>query len=138
AERMGRDDRRGRRPDGDRRVVAVSVSRPRHHADGSRLQPCRRRPARPARPAHARRAVSLVEIIDLTVDFATDEGVVSAVDAASLEIRASEILGLVGESGSGKSVTSLAILRLIRPPGRIVRGTIRFNGVDLLALPEEE
>ena len=82
--------------------------------------------------------MSLIEIAELTVDFATDEGLVGAVDAASLEIRAGEILGLVGESGSGKSVTSLAILRLIRPPGRIVRGTIRFDGVDLLTLSEEE
>src|SRR4029079_5095729 len=56
----------------------------------------------------------------------------------SLEVRAGEILGLVGESGSGKSVTSLAILRLIRPPGRIVRGAIRFDGMDLLTLSEEE
>jgi oligopeptide/dipeptide ABC transporter ATP-binding protein len=82
--------------------------------------------------------VSLLEIADLTVDFATDEGVVAAVDAASLAMHAGEILGLVGESGSGKSVTSLAILRLIRPPGRIVRGAIRFDGADLLTLPEEE
>jgi oligopeptide/dipeptide ABC transporter ATP-binding protein len=59
------------------------------------------------------------------------------VDRVSFVARAGEILGMVGESGSGKSVTALAILRLIRPPGRIVGGEVRFDGVDLLALPEE-
>jgi oligopeptide/dipeptide ABC transporter ATP-binding protein len=80
----------------------------------------------------------LLEIENLTVHFETDDGSVEAVDGISFDIRPGEILGLVGESGSGKSVTSYAILRLIRRPGRIVRGAIRFDGTDLLALPEEE
>ncbi|HXG02340.1 MAG TPA: ATP-binding cassette domain-containing protein, partial [Candidatus Binatia bacterium] len=79
----------------------------------------------------------LLEVDDLTVHFATDAGVVQAVDGASFAIEAGEVLGLVGESGSGKSVTALALLRLVPPPGRIVRGTIRFEGRDLLALPED-
>jgi oligopeptide/dipeptide ABC transporter ATP-binding protein len=58
------------------------------------------------------------------------------VDRVSFSVRAGEILGVVGESGSGKSVTALALLRLIRPPGRIVGGEARFDGVDLLALSE--
>ncbi|MBI4561572.1 MAG: ABC transporter ATP-binding protein [Candidatus Rokubacteria bacterium] len=79
----------------------------------------------------------LLKIQDLTVQFDTDEGRVEAVDGISLAVRRGEILGLVGESGSGKSVTALAILRLIRPPGRIVGGSIRFEEQDLLQLPEE-
>jgi peptide/nickel transport system ATP-binding protein len=80
---------------------------------------------------------TLLDVRDLAVHFATDAGVVEAVDGVSLTVRRGEILGVVGESGSGKSVTALAILRLIRPPGRIVRGAIHFDGEDLLALPEE-
>ncbi|OGL08586.1 MAG: hypothetical protein A3I14_05325 [Candidatus Rokubacteria bacterium RIFCSPLOWO2_02_FULL_73_56] len=80
----------------------------------------------------------LLEIRGLDVEFATDEGVVSAVDGIDLGVGRGEVLGLVGESGSGKSVTALAVFRLIRPPGRIVRGTIRFEGRDLLLLPEDE
>jgi oligopeptide/dipeptide ABC transporter ATP-binding protein len=80
----------------------------------------------------------LLAIEDLTVHFDTDEGVVEAVDGARLAVRAGEIVGLVGESGSGKSVTAMAVLRLLRPPARIVGGRIAFDGQDLLALPEEE
>jgi oligopeptide/dipeptide ABC transporter ATP-binding protein len=80
----------------------------------------------------------LLEIRGLTVQFDTDEGLVSAVDAIDLAVRHGEILGLVGESGSGKSVTALAVFRLIRPPGRIAGGSIRFEGREMLTLPEEE
>jgi oligopeptide/dipeptide ABC transporter ATP-binding protein len=80
----------------------------------------------------------LLEVRDLTVHFATERGLVEAVDGVSFTVRAGEILGVVGESGSGKSVTALALLRLIRPPGRIVRGDVRFEGTDLLALSEEQ
>src|SRR5439155_14033103 len=54
----------------------------------------------------------------------------------SFEIRAGETLGLVGESGSGKSVTALSLMRLVQPPGRIARGSVRFKGRDLLTLSE--
>jgi peptide/nickel transport system ATP-binding protein len=58
------------------------------------------------------------------------------VDGVSLHIDAGETLGVVGESGSGKSVTALCVMRLIpQPPGRIVEGEVRYNGVDLLELP---
>jgi oligopeptide/dipeptide ABC transporter ATP-binding protein len=80
----------------------------------------------------------LLEIRDLTVQFRTPDGVVHAVDRASLSVGRGEIVGLVGESGSGKSVTALAVLRLIRPPGRIVDGSIRFDGRDLLTISEDE
>ncbi|MET4803938.1 ABC transporter ATP-binding protein [Bradyrhizobium sp. LB11.1] len=80
----------------------------------------------------------LLEISDLTVHFQINQGAVEAVDHINLKIRRGEVLGLVGESGSGKSVTSFAILRLIRPPGRVVSGSVHFDGVDLGTLPEEE
>jgi peptide/nickel transport system ATP-binding protein len=80
----------------------------------------------------------LLEVRDLTVHFDTEDGLVEAVDGVTFSVRPGEILGLVGESGSGKSVTALALLRLIRPPGRIVRGAVRFEGTDLLALSEEQ
>ena len=64
-------------------------------------------------------------------------GQVHAVDGISFDIAEGETLGLVGESGCGKSVTALSVLRLIpSPPGRIVSGTIRFAGKDLLGLSE--
>ena len=80
----------------------------------------------------------LLRLEDLTVHFETDEGVVQAVDGAALTIAPGEVVGLVGESGSGKSVTALAILRLLRPPARVVSGGIEFDGRDLLARSEEE
>jgi peptide/nickel transport system ATP-binding protein len=81
---------------------------------------------------------ALLEVRDLTVHFETEDGLVEAVDGASFDVRPGEILGLVGESGSGKSVMALALLRLVRRPGRIVRGAARFEGTDLLQLSEEQ
>jgi oligopeptide/dipeptide ABC transporter ATP-binding protein len=85
-----------------------------------------------------RTALDLLEIEGLEVTFDTEEGTVQAVDGAALTVRAGEIVGLVGESGSGKSVTALAVLGLIRPPGRIVAGRLRFEGQDLRAATEAE
>ena len=80
----------------------------------------------------------LLRIEDLTIHFHTEEGIVEAVDGIQLLVPVGEIVGIVGESGSGKSVTALSILRLIREPGRIIRGTIRFAGRNLLDLSEEQ
>ena len=80
----------------------------------------------------------LLEIEDLSVEFATDDGVVSAVDGVTLSVNPGEILGIVGESGSGKSVLISAILRLVKAPGRIGGGRLRFDGRDLLSMPEAE
>ena len=80
----------------------------------------------------------LLEVRDLTVHFDTEDGLVEAVDGVTFNVRSGEILGVVGESGSGKSVTALALLRLIRPPGRIVHGAVRFEGTDLVGLSEDE
>jgi oligopeptide/dipeptide ABC transporter ATP-binding protein len=60
----------------------------------------------------------------------------AAVDEVSFAIAAGETLGLVGESGSGKSVTALSLVRLVRPPGRIVSGRVELDGRDLMTLPE--
>ena len=81
---------------------------------------------------------ALLEVRDLTVHFDTEDGLVEAVDGVTFNVRSGEILGVVGESGSGKSVTALALLRLIRPPGRIVQGAVRFEGADLIRLSEDE
>jgi len=79
-----------------------------------------------------------VEIKNLKTYFYTEEGVVKAVDGVSFDIYPNEVLGLVGETGCGKSQTALSILRLVRAPGKIVEGTVKFNGTDLLTLTEEQ
>jgi len=76
----------------------------------------------------------LLEVRDLRVVFDTDAGPARAVDGISFTLSRGETLGMVGESGCGKSVTALALLRLVPAPGRIVSGTIRFRGRDLLGL----
>ncbi|MGW4402050.1 ABC transporter ATP-binding protein [Amycolatopsis nivea] len=74
---------------------------------------------------------------DLTVQFPTSEGVVSAVRGVNYQLRRGEVLGIVGESGSGKSVTSLAVMGLL-PKTAKVSGSIRFGGQDLLKSNEKE
>jgi peptide/nickel transport system ATP-binding protein len=76
----------------------------------------------------------LLAIDGLRVAFATAAGEVRAVDGVSLDVREGECLGIVGESGSGKSVTFAAVMGLIRPPGRIDGGSIRFAGRELVGL----
>jgi peptide/nickel transport system ATP-binding protein len=82
----------------------------------------------------------VLEVEDLRTHFFTRDGVVRAVDGLSFSVAPGETLAIVGESGCGKSVTSLSILRLIAsPPGRIVSGSLRFEGRgDLLSLSEPE
>ena len=79
----------------------------------------------------------LLEVGHLTVEFAAQQGGLTAVRDVSFQIAPGEVLGLVGESGSGKSVTALAILRLLPPQARI-HGSIRFRGAELLTAPEAE
>jgi oligopeptide/dipeptide ABC transporter ATP-binding protein len=83
-------------------------------------------------------ARNLLEIEDLRTYFFTEAGVVKAVDGISVSVRESETIGLVGESGSGKTVTALSALRVVPRPGRIVGGSIRFDGEDLLTKSEDE
>jgi peptide/nickel transport system ATP-binding protein len=84
------------------------------------------------------RSDSVLEVRDLRVYYHTSLGAVRAVDGVSFDLRARERLGLVGESGSGKSTVAMALMRLIKPPGRIESGQALFEGVDLLAAPEQE
>jgi oligopeptide/dipeptide ABC transporter ATP-binding protein len=81
---------------------------------------------------------ALLEVRDLAVEFETPAGPVRAVDGVSFDVGAGSALGLVGESGCGKSLTALALLGLTPPRGRIAGGSVRFQGRDLLALPESE
>ena len=80
-------------------------------------------------------APPLLEVRGLQTWFRTRAGEVHAVDGVDLTVRKGEVLGLVGESGSGKSVTMLSVLRLVDQPGRIIGGTVTFDGIDVLALP---
>ena len=80
---------------------------------------------------------SLLDVRRLTIEFATAQGMLTAVRDVSFHIDAGEVLGLVGESGSGKSVSALAILRLLPPQARI-HGSIHFRNHELLALPAED
>jgi oligopeptide/dipeptide ABC transporter ATP-binding protein len=81
---------------------------------------------------------NILEVKNLSTHFFTRAGEVRAVDGVSFSIKRGSTLALVGESGSGKSVTSLSIMRLIMPPGKIVEGEIVFNGRDLRKLSNEE
>ena len=76
----------------------------------------------------------LLELRRLAVSFATDDGIVHAVDGIDLALARGRTLGLVGESGCGKSVTSLAIMGLLPPENSKVKGEVRFEGRDLLTL----
>ena len=70
--------------------------------------------------------------------FFTADGIVKAVDGVDIHVDPGEVVGLVGESGSGKSVTSFSILRLVSPPGRMIDGSIRFRGEELMRKSEAE
>lgn len=83
-------------------------------------------------------ATDVLQVKDLRVWYHTPRGPVKAVDGVSFGILPDERLGLVGESGSGKSTIALALMRLIRPPGKIQGGSVQLDGVDLLAVGEEQ
>ncbi len=79
----------------------------------------------------------LLEVNNLVVEFATDAGVVRAVDDVSFSVASGETVGLVGESGCGKTVTGLALLGLVpTPPGRVASGSIRLDGQELAGLDD--
>ena len=82
---------------------------------------------------------AVLAIDNLHTRFFTRDGVVRAIDGLSLSVQAGEVLGIVGESGCGKSVTALSVMRLIPPrSGRIVAGSVRFEGQDLAALDDAQ
>src|SRR3954454_17041469 len=85
------------------------------------------------------RETALLEIRGLKTHFATDEGIVQAVDSVDLTVGRGETVCVVGESGSGKTVTAMSVLKLIAmPPGRIAGGQILWQGRDLVPLGSSE
>jgi peptide/nickel transport system ATP-binding protein len=80
----------------------------------------------------------LLEVRELDVSFATEEGVVHAVDGVSFDLRGGEVLAVVGESGSGKSVTAMTLLGLTRSPNARFGGTARYKGTELVGAKEDE
>jgi peptide/nickel transport system permease protein len=94
----------------------------------------------PARPQPGSSAPApLLAVEGLSVEFITDAGPVTVIEDVGFEVNKGEVLGIVGESGSGKTVSSLSIMRLIpSPPGRIIDGSVRLEGRELLTLDVEE
>src|SRR4030042_5990515 len=80
----------------------------------------------------------IMKIINLQVSYYTDSGRARALDGVSLSLEPGEKLGLVGESGSGKSTMALAMMRMIKPPGRIEGGQVIVGDTDLTTLSEDE
>ena len=80
----------------------------------------------------------LLEVENLKLHFFTRQGAAKAVDGISFNIEPNETFGLIGESGCGKTTTALAIIRLIKPPGRIVEGIIRFEDTNIVSVSDEE
>jgi peptide/nickel transport system ATP-binding protein len=83
-------------------------------------------------------AQPLLDVSDLTVEFATRRGIVKAVQHVNISVAKGETLGIVGESGSGKSVTSYAVMRILDRAGKIAEGSVMFSGVDVKAATENQ
>ena len=83
-------------------------------------------------------AQPLLDVNDLTVEFATRRGIVKAVQHVDIAVAKGETLGIVGESGSGKSVTSYAVMRILDRAGKIAEGSVMFSGIDVKSASEAE
>jgi peptide/nickel transport system ATP-binding protein len=83
-------------------------------------------------------AQPLLDVNDLTVEFATRRGIVKAVQHVNISVAKGETLGIVGESGSGKSVTSYAVMRILDRAGKIAEGSVVFSGIDVKAAAESQ
>jgi peptide/nickel transport system ATP-binding protein/oligopeptide transport system ATP-binding protein len=81
---------------------------------------------------------ALLEVADLRVSFATEDGVVRAVDGVSFTVREHEVLAIVGESGSGKSATVMTLLGLTRGPGTVIGGSAQLGGSELVTAAEAD
>src|ERR1700681_4236766 len=82
--------------------------------------------------------IPVLSVRNLQVEFATRRSTLRAIDGISFDIAKGEVLGVVGESGAGKSVTGLAVIGLIDPPGRISGGEIYLSGLRIDNLPPEQ
>jgi peptide/nickel transport system ATP-binding protein len=83
-------------------------------------------------------APPLLDVNDLTVEFATRRGTVRAVQHVNISVAKGETLGIVGESGSGKSVTSYAVMRILDRAGKIAEGSVVFSGIDVRTASEDQ
>src|SRR5450631_2748227 len=83
-------------------------------------------------------AQPLLDVEDLTVEFATRRGIVKAVQHVNISVAKGETLGIVGESGSGKSVTSYAVMRILDRAGKIAEGSVMFSGIDVKSATENQ
>src|SRR3978361_246035 len=83
-------------------------------------------------------AQPLLDVSDLTVEFATRRGIVKAVQHVNISVGKGETLGIVGESGSGKSVTSYAVMRILDRAGKISDGSVMFSGIDVKTATEDQ
>ena len=83
-------------------------------------------------------AQPLLDVDDLTVEFATRRGIVKAVQHVNISVAKGETLGIVGESGSGKSVTSYAVMRILDRAGKIAEGSVMFSGIDVKTASEDQ
>ncbi|SHG49649.1 dipeptide ABC transporter ATP-binding protein [Bradyrhizobium erythrophlei] len=83
-------------------------------------------------------AQPLLDVNDLTVEFATRRGIVKAVQHVNISVAKGETLGIVGESGSGKSVTSYAVMRILDRAGKIAEGSVMFSGIDVKTASEDQ
>src|SRR4030081_3703189 len=83
-------------------------------------------------------AQPLLDVTDLTVEFATRRGVVKAVQHVNISVAKGETRGIVGESGSGKSVTSYAVMKILDRAGKIAEGSVMFSGIDVKAATENQ
>lgn len=82
--------------------------------------------------------MALIDVQDLKIQFFTFRGAAKAVDGVSFRIEKNQTLGLIGESGCGKTTTAMAMMQLVRPPGRVVGGKIFFNGSDIVTMNDEQ
>jgi len=89
-------------------------------------------------PVARTREATLLELRQLAVEYAVGDRPVRAVDGVDLEIRAGEIVGLAGESGCGKTTVANAVLQILRPPARVVGGSVLFRGEDLVGKSAED
>ncbi|MDQ2688846.1 MAG: dipeptide/oligopeptide/nickel ABC transporter permease/ATP-binding protein [Chloroflexota bacterium] len=106
----------------------------RHHLEAPGSDVARDRPVPALLPAPADAAAPILQVRDLSIEFESEGRRLRAVDRVSFDLRRGETLGLVGESGCGKTTTVLGILRLLPPGGRVVGGSVMFDGEDLLSL----
>ena len=82
--------------------------------------------------------MALIEVENLKIYFMTRRGPAKAVDDIGFSIEKNKTLGLIGESGCGKTTTAMSLMKLIKPPGKIVGGSIRYMGNDIVPMTDEQ